>query len=59
MNRKALAATPSPAKALTKQLKGIAPLLIRLRAQNHRIFFRDQGHTLKIGRVLDCKEACP
>jgi hypothetical protein len=41
----------------TKQLKDITPPLIRLRAQNHRIFFRDQGDTLKIERVLDRKEA--
>jgi len=27
----------------TKQLRGIEPPLLRLRAQNHRIFFRDQG----------------
>jgi mRNA-degrading endonuclease RelE of RelBE toxin-antitoxin system len=41
----------------TKQLKGITPPLIRLRAQNHRIFFRDHGDALKIERVLDRKEA--
>ena len=41
----------------TKQLKGIIPPLIRLRAQNHRIFFRDQGDSLRIERVLDRKEA--
>jgi plasmid stabilization system protein ParE len=41
----------------TKQLKGVTPPLIRLRAQNHRIFFRDQGDSLKIERVLDRKEA--
>lgn len=41
----------------TKQLKGVAPPLIRLRAQNHRIFFRDHGDYLKIERVLDRKEA--
>jgi plasmid stabilization system protein ParE len=41
----------------TKQLKGIIPPLIRLRAQNHRIFFRDQGDSLKIERVLDRKDA--
>ncbi len=27
----------------TKQLKGIVPPLFRLRAQNHRVFFRDRG----------------
>jgi len=41
----------------TKQLKGITPPLLRLRAQNHRIFFRDHGDTLKIERVLDRKDA--
>jgi plasmid stabilization system protein ParE len=41
----------------TKQLKGIAPPLIRLRAQNHRIFFRDHGDRVQIERVLDRKEA--
>lgn len=41
----------------TKQLKGITPPLLRLRAQNHRVFFRDHGDTLKIERVLDRKEA--
>jgi plasmid stabilization system protein ParE len=41
----------------TKQLKGIAPPLIRLRAQNHRIFFRDHGDRIQIERVLDRKEA--
>lgn len=40
-----------------KQLKGIAPPLLRLRAQNHRIFFRDKGEYLEIVRVLDRKEA--
>jgi hypothetical protein len=41
----------------TKQLRGIEPPLLRLRAQNHRIFFRDHGDYLKIERVLDRKEA--
>lgn len=41
----------------TKQLKGITPPLLRLRAQNHRVFFRDNGENLKIERVLDRKEA--
>jgi hypothetical protein len=31
--------------------------LIRLRAQDHRIFFRDKGENLEISRVLDRKEA--
>jgi plasmid stabilization system protein ParE len=41
----------------TKQLKGVTPPLTRLRAQNHRVFFRDHGDHLKIERVLDRKEA--
>ena len=41
----------------TKQLKGITPPLIRLRAQDHRVFFREQGGLIEIERVLDRKEA--
>jgi hypothetical protein len=41
----------------TKQLKGVHPPLIRLRAQNHRVFFRDNGEYLEIDRILDRKEA--
>lgn len=41
----------------TKQLRGVTPPMIRLRAQNHRVFFRDQGEYLEIDRVLDRKEA--
>ena len=41
----------------TKQLQGIEPPLIRLRAQDHRIFFREQGDSLKIERVPDRKDA--
>ena len=41
----------------TKQLRGIEPPLIRLRAQDYRIFFRDRGEHLEISRVLDRKEA--
>jgi plasmid stabilization system protein ParE len=41
----------------TKLLKGVTPPLIRLRAQNHRVFFRDHGDHLQIERVLDRKEA--
>ncbi len=41
----------------TKQLQGVEPPLIRLRAQAHRIFFRDKGEYLEISRVLDRKEA--
>ncbi|MBI3470256.1 MAG: hypothetical protein HY013_02740 [Candidatus Solibacter usitatus] len=37
----------------TKQLRGIEPPLIRLRAQDHRVFFRDKGDYLGISRMLD------
>jgi plasmid stabilization system protein ParE len=41
----------------TKQLRDIEPPLIRLRAQDHRVFFRDKGGYLEVSRVLDRKEA--
>jgi plasmid stabilization system protein ParE len=41
----------------TKLLKGVTPPMIRLRAQNHRVFFRDHGDYLETVRVLDRKEA--
>ena len=41
----------------TKQLREIEPPMIRLRAQRHRVFFRDKGGYLTISRVLDRKEA--
>lgn len=41
----------------TKQLKGVTPPMIRLRAQDHRVFFRDHGDHVQIERVLDRKEA--
>jgi hypothetical protein len=31
--------------------------MIRLRAQDHRVFFRERGDDLRIERVLDRKEA--
>jgi hypothetical protein len=31
--------------------------MISLRAQDHRVFFRDKGDYLEISRVLDRKEA--
>jgi len=40
-----------------QQLTDVAPPLIRLRAQNHRIFFRDRGDNIEILRVLDRKDA--
>ncbi len=40
-----------------KQLSGIEPGLLRLRTQDHRIFFRDKGDFLEIARVLHRREA--
>jgi plasmid stabilization system protein ParE len=40
-----------------KQLQGIEPALLRLRTQDHRIFFRDKGDSLEIARVLHRREA--
>jgi len=40
-----------------KQLQGIDPPLLRLRAQDHRVFLRDKGDYLEITRVLDRKDA--
>jgi plasmid stabilization system protein ParE len=40
-----------------KQLRGVEPPLLRLRAQQHRVFLRDDGEYLEITRVLDRKEA--
>ena len=41
----------------TKQLREIEPPLIRLRAQDDRVFFRDRGECLEISRVLHRREA--
>lgn len=41
----------------TKQLRRVEPPVIRLRAQNHRVFFREKSDYLEISRVLDRKEA--
>jgi plasmid stabilization system protein ParE len=41
----------------TKQLRDVEPPLLRLRAQDHRVFFRDKGDCLEISRVLHRKEA--
>jgi plasmid stabilization system protein ParE len=40
-----------------KQLRAVEPPLLRLRAQDHRIFFRDKGDFLEILRVLHRKDA--
>lgn len=54
---KTLARYASTGEGNTKQLRGVEPPLLRLRAQDHRIFFRDKGDYLEISRVLDRKEA--
>lgn len=54
---KTLARYAKTGQGNTKQLRDIEPPLIRLRAQAHRIFFRDKGDYLEISRVLDRKEA--
>lgn len=41
----------------TRQLKGVTPPMVRLRAQNHRVFFREYDDCFQIERVLDRKEA--
>lgn len=40
-----------------KQLQGVSPPVLRLRAQNHRVFFREQGKVIAVLRVLDRKNA--
>ena len=40
-----------------KQIRDTDPPILRLRAQNHRLFLRDQGESIEIVRVLDRKEA--
>jgi len=54
---KTLARYAQTGEGNTRQLQGIEPPLIRLRAQDHRVFFRDKGEHLEISRVLDRKEA--
>jgi hypothetical protein len=41
----------------TKQLRDSHLPLIRPRAQDHRVFFRDKGDCLGISRVLHRREA--
>ena len=40
-----------------KRLQGINPPLYRLRAQDHRIFFRDLGDSIEVTRIRDRKDA--
>jgi plasmid stabilization system protein ParE len=41
----------------TLRLQGVTPPMIRLRAQNHRVFFREYADRIQIERVLDRREA--
>jgi mRNA-degrading endonuclease RelE of RelBE toxin-antitoxin system len=54
---KTLARYAQSGEGNTKQLRDIEPPLIRLRAQDYRVFFRDKGAYLEISRVLDRKES--
>ena len=54
---KTLARYAQSGEGNTRQLRDIEPPLIRLRAQDHRVFFRDKGEYLEISRLLDRKEA--
>jgi plasmid stabilization system protein ParE len=54
---KTLARYAQTGEGNARQLQGTEPPLIRLRAQDHRVFFRDKGEYLEISRVLDRKEA--
>jgi mRNA interferase RelE/StbE len=40
-----------------KRLQGVNPPLYRLRAQDHRIFFRDLGDSIEVTRIRDRKDA--
>lgn len=40
-----------------KRLQDIEPPLYRLRAQNHRVLFRDLGDSIEVTRVRNRKEA--
>lgn len=54
---KALARYAKFGRGDAKQLTDIDPPLFRLRAQNHRVLFRERGGDLEILRVLDRKDA--
>ena len=40
-----------------KRLEGVEPPLYRLRTQNHRVLFRDNGDHIEVTRVRDRKVA--
>jgi mRNA-degrading endonuclease RelE of RelBE toxin-antitoxin system len=40
-----------------QRLEGVEPPLYRLRTQNHRVLFRDNGDHIEVTRVRDRKDA--
>ena len=40
-----------------KRLQGVEPPLYRLRAQDHRVIFRDLGDSIQVTRVRNRKDA--
>jgi len=54
---KTLARYAKTGQGNTRQLRGVEPPLFRLRAQDHRVFFRIEGEDIEISRVLDRKQA--
>jgi mRNA-degrading endonuclease RelE of RelBE toxin-antitoxin system len=44
-------------KGNVKRLQGVEPPLHRLRAQDHRVFFRDHGDYVEVTSVRDRKQA--
>jgi plasmid stabilization system protein ParE len=54
---KTLARYAQTGEGNTNQLRDTEPPMIRLRTQDHRVFFRDKGDHLEISRVLHRKEA--
>ncbi len=54
---KTLARYVASGEGNTKQLTDFSPPIIRLRAQDHRVFFRESADVLKIERILNRKDA--
>jgi mRNA-degrading endonuclease RelE of RelBE toxin-antitoxin system len=54
---KTLARYANKGRGNVKQLQGVEPPLLRLRAQDYRVLFREKGDYLEITRVVDRKEA--
>ena len=45
------------AEGNVKRLQGVDPPLFRLRAQDHRILFRDLGDSIEVTRIRDRRDA--